>query len=250
MVETFLLKMNVMLVRLVCLSEEVTMNVTRKKRGFSLTEMLVVMSICIISAALLVPFLLRSREEARCITCKNNLKNVGMAFHMIVPEREGYFTNSYYDIAKVNAREWWVGLKEDSAQLDPLMKADIGSNLVCPSAKGYVQTLWGSTENANVQVPTTYAYNVEMPIIARNMILVPEPTNRVLFYDGDPALLVGLWEHTREWPNRTILGRHRGKANFLHLDGRVETTGDFDALKMHGCKSFQDLDNINWGQLQ
>tara|TARA_R110002072_G_scaffold303140_1_gene495537 strand:- start:1405 stop:2346 length:942 start_codon:yes stop_codon:yes gene_type:complete len=51
------------------------------RRGFTLIELLVVISIIAILIALLLPAVQQAREAARRSTCKNNLKNIGLAMH-------------------------------------------------------------------------------------------------------------------------------------------------------------------------
>tara|TARA_R110002095_G_scaffold154158_2_gene133990 strand:+ start:1241 stop:2125 length:885 start_codon:yes stop_codon:yes gene_type:complete len=53
----------------------------RRKNGFTLIELLVVIAIIAILIALLLPAVQQAREAARRSSCKNNLKQIGIAMH-------------------------------------------------------------------------------------------------------------------------------------------------------------------------
>lgn len=54
---------------------------TPPRRGFTLIELLVVIAIIAVLIALLLPAVQQAREAARRSSCKNNLKQIGLAMH-------------------------------------------------------------------------------------------------------------------------------------------------------------------------
>lgn len=60
------------------------------RQAFTLIELLVVMGIISILATLLLPVLSGAKFHAKNIVCKNNLRQVGLAFHMYTATYEAY----------------------------------------------------------------------------------------------------------------------------------------------------------------
>lgn len=62
-----------------------------KRRGFTLLELMFVISIIAMLAAILFPVFARARESARRSTCASNLQQIGMALNMYAQSYDGHF---------------------------------------------------------------------------------------------------------------------------------------------------------------
>ncbi len=64
---------------------------TSSGRAFTLLELIVVMAIITILAAMLIPSISGARESARSASCMSNLKQIGVAMQIYVSENAGYY---------------------------------------------------------------------------------------------------------------------------------------------------------------
>ena len=86
--------------------------------GFTLIELLVVIAILAIVAALLVPALSSAKSRAHSTTCKNHLRQMGLALQMYVQDHNRYpYFRSLPDpsdrepVEAQNNRWWWAKLE-------------------------------------------------------------------------------------------------------------------------------------------
>ena len=79
-----------------------------RQRAFTLVELLVVIAIIAILAAMLLPALARSKAQAQCAACENNLRQLGLATEIYLGDYANFFFNRCQ--APVTAgQQWWFG---------------------------------------------------------------------------------------------------------------------------------------------
>ncbi|MHC4712958.1 MAG: type II secretion system protein [Planctomycetota bacterium] len=78
----------------------------RRKMGFTLVELLVVMAIISILAAMLLPALARARAQARAAACRSNLKQIGYSVGMYQTDYDEFFPTSNNVVWEAHSDGW------------------------------------------------------------------------------------------------------------------------------------------------
>src|ERR1700677_3311450 len=81
--------------------------------GFTLIELLVVIAIIAILAALLLPVLSQSRGRAEAIECRNNIRQLSLAFFMYADDNGDLLVNNYGKPQTIATRNTWANNVED-----------------------------------------------------------------------------------------------------------------------------------------
>src|SRR3972149_533631 len=206
---------------------------SRRHSAMTLVELLVVMAIIRVLAALLLPAVQAARASARAASCKNNLRQIGLAVIQFCDRHDGEFP------------EWWHAKHSDSGAagihswiytLAPYLEK-VDAVRVCPEdrlaverleakATGYlINDYLARKEIADAkhnlrQIQTT-SRTISLFEIADR--LSPDPSNEHVHASNWFApLFVQLGEVLYQIQQEVQIDRHQQSAHYLYLDGHVD----------------------------
>lgn len=159
----------------------------RKKNGFTLVEVLIVIAIIAILAAMLLPALAGARERARRTTCLNNLKQIMTAYEM--------YADDFFETYPVDETALFSG-----------------TNSIYPNFIKTPQTFWcPSTISRGVRAPVSIdstnwdnSYSFVFGLTTSNNCPNPVPVI------SDKGVFVG---------SSADYGNHKAGMNVQYLDG-------------------------------
>jgi prepilin-type N-terminal cleavage/methylation domain-containing protein/prepilin-type processing-associated H-X9-DG protein len=190
--------------------------------GFSLVELMVVIAIISILAALLLPALARAKEKGRQVNCLGNLRQLGLALQLYSAENGDFYPPNPDDGNLIAGHDWCPGFggAGDSDEFNPDILQDGSVCLVAPYLSGS-QNIWhcpsdlrsgqyqGSKANligARVSAARTYSMNQAIGTICPGY-------DQNLGHQGVPALSVNApWLDGRKTHHRNQPYQTYGKA--------------------------------------
>jgi prepilin-type N-terminal cleavage/methylation domain-containing protein/prepilin-type processing-associated H-X9-DG protein len=227
-------------------SREISRLLTRPA-GFTLLELLVVISIISLLVSITLPSLSMARQRAQAATCLANLHHLGLAMGMYHANNNGSFWRcTTPDSPRPGTVTYFWGTNTDpvDTSASPLLKyTNHGLELF------WCQALpWGSyvPQGSVSEATTTYAYNSwyldpasyrwDFSLRPRTISQIPDPSALFVFND---AATLDVWgaggvlknsthmEPPQETyvPTPTAHFRHEGRSNALCADGHAAAFG-------------------------
>lgn len=179
----------------------------RKARGFTLVEMLVVIAIIGILAALLAPALQKALDSANGINCQSNLRQLYLMSTTYIEGNDGKLaplsigtsTTGYMHVNIVH------GFVTGNYNLDKVW--------ICPSDGVVSSNVWQGKGHSS------YAPSCKMTTTPVIFARIQRPSQKMLLADSANAYCINPWLPTY------ISARHldKGGDNFLYLDGHSST---------------------------
>ena len=167
--------------------------------AFSLVELLVVLAIIGLLAALLLPVVIRSKEQGKSTACLSNLRQVGLALQMFVQDNDNKMPVMYDAQLGTNPSV----LTQSLATIDVVLSNHLGNArvLLCPSDR----------KNLFDRTASSYAWN--------SLINGQDADHLVVFaIDFDPHNIPVAFD--KESFHQSV-GPGRG-VNYLYADGHIK----------------------------
>ena len=218
----------------------------KQSRGFTLVELLVVISIIGLLAGLGVPAVKRGLDAGKSAKCANNLKQMGIGFQRYAAENNGKLPKAWENDGYPQWPEWsgWdlvildyleVGRLDNSGKR--VFTQDTQTPFLCPADNCNTNILY---EGSRGNLRFSYRMNiseVDDPVSGQfpkdiRIVQLSSPSKSILVCDGEfrythhvsirPSHASSIQLISRGNSNNVATTRHSGAANYLFVDGHVE----------------------------
>ncbi len=225
-----------------------------RTRAFTLTELLTVIAIIGVLAAIIIPVVGKVRDSARTSQCASNLRGVFNLYMVDVQENRGRTPPDIEIDPKTQATKTIVWIDRIAAKYFVAAESKgLSQALGCPeqiSLKPNVIVNAAKSQRA----PRTYSINRSLnrelaapytPTV-RSLASIFSPSRMVLAGDGNDS------DNSTEYYTGVIgTGRppqapHKGKANIVFLDGHMEAVGDQSLLNVPGTPKAGTPQSLFW----
>ncbi len=209
------------------------------ERAFTLIELLTVIAIIGILAAILIPVVSSVRESARAASCTSNMREIGAGIMLYANEIDGKVLASRYEDRFDNLRHYWhrelwpyVGYEESAYsrnQFDERDQSEVRTVFHCPTTLVTDNSQIMTPGSTDFHRPFSYTMNIQPNIVYYSqsgregrttplpLEALASPSRTVMVFEG------GSWRGRSDWYHNLFgLMPHNRSTNFLHFDGSVQ----------------------------
>ena len=216
----------------------------KNNKAFTLVELLVVIGIIALLMGILLPTLSAAREQGRCVVCKSNLKNIGLALRLYIDEFEGkMFSADPYPGSYGQKSQHWFMNSVLMRYLDLEIRSDQNGNLIGPPKEQSVlicptHRKPTMTKNLPPDYPAqqreyalSYMANGTLGVSGKCLVSMEyrreseykKPSKVMMFCDGNGTMKTPGTVLYDGCPKSNFEYRHKGKVNAIFLDQHIES---------------------------
>ena len=189
---------------------------------FTIIELLVVVSIIAILAAMLLPALTRARETAYSSNCINKLKQLGTVMGMYTNDNADMLPHHYNGNTSTASGITWTrvigpkyfGFKETNWQ----RWGQREHGLICPGSVRTLDQIYKATVGGETGWITSYGFNVDASF--KKVTRLKKTAQDILWMDTNNTYMA-----YRPWYTGSAskhIWRHQNKCNYLFIDGHTD----------------------------
>lgn len=207
------------------------MRTSSRPAGFTVVELLAILAILTVLAALVLPALARAQERSRTVSCLGHMKKIGQALLLHAQDRGGQFPRSSHSAGANRETAWatsiapYLGAKEGEATA-----AWVNREFRCPANTNASPTAYSYGLNVFFELQPGDSY-VGRPATWRRTMQVPSPGRTILLAEVATAsagmtadhFMCHQWSSTAAARNAVAGERHSGGSHYLFVDGHVES---------------------------
>jgi prepilin-type N-terminal cleavage/methylation domain-containing protein/prepilin-type processing-associated H-X9-DG protein len=203
-----------------------------RTRGFTLVELLVVVAVIGALAAVTFASVRESMRKANAIKCAAKLKSLGSATMLYTLENQGQLPRSFHSAGAHRQPGWAVSIAPflgiSDSQIESGWSAVFNTHFRSPADSSTDPFVYSYALNVHFELDPDGDDYTGSPATWRRLHQIPSPCATILMGQPKPVrfgdhLMCHQWSGIQAAKNALNHEIHGGKANYLFIDGHVET---------------------------